>query len=148
MLDDLSNGVAVILFGIFYLAADVTWTFSFPDHRHPGRRQMPSGRARRHVQSGDILFLMTGAALLAELALAGDAAFHVLRVNVIVVALSGIVSCGMAIQTTRMFEHGNDRSEEFAGLGIVSFKAGPGRNWLSNQAERDHEEYDHQKFEL
>jgi hypothetical protein len=29
---------------------------------------------------------------------------------------------------------------DFAGFGVISFKASPGRNWLSNQPQRNHEE--------
>jgi len=35
---------------------------ALPDHRHRGRRQMPIGRPRRHVQAREIVILMTGAA--------------------------------------------------------------------------------------
>ncbi|MDX6384816.1 MAG: hypothetical protein QOK48_2389 [Blastocatellia bacterium] len=69
---------------------------------------MPTWRAWRHVQPRDILLLMTGAAFLTVLAMAGDAALHVLRMNMIVVTLPRVVSGRMTIQTARMLEHGND----------------------------------------
>jgi hypothetical protein len=69
---------------------------------------MPIGRAGRHVQTRDILFLMTGAALLTVLTKSVNAAPNVLCMNVIVVALSGEISGRMAVQAAWMFEHRND----------------------------------------
>ncbi|MDX6530776.1 MAG: hypothetical protein QOH41_3066 [Blastocatellia bacterium] len=83
---------------------------------------MPIRGARRHVQARDVLFLMTSAALLAVLAESRNASSHVLGVNVIVIALSWIVARRVAIQTTRMFEHWDDRSEELASFRVVSLK--------------------------
>ena len=120
MLDDLCNRLPVIQFRIFNLTTNLSRSPSFPDHRRLRRRQMPAGRTGRHIQTGDILFLMTGAAPLAILAVPIDAPLHVLRMDVAVVALSGKVTVSMTIQTARMFEHGNDRSEEFAGACVVS----------------------------
>ena len=77
VLDDLRNCLTVILFGILDLATDLSRRASFPNHRHGRGRQMPVGSAGRHVQSGNVLFLMTGSAFLAVLAFAIDPAAHV-----------------------------------------------------------------------
>ena len=119
VLDDLGNGFAVVLFGIFNLAANLSRSLPFPNHRRSGGRQMPIGRARWHVQPGDVLFLVTSGAFLTVQTLAIRTSLHVLSVNVIVIALSRVVAGGMAIQTTRMFEDGNNRSEKLAGFRVV-----------------------------
>ena len=138
MLDDLREGLPIILFRILNLTTNLSRRFSFPDHRRLCRRQMPAGRARRHVQTGDVLLLMTGAAFLTVLATTVDAALHVLRMDVTVVALSGKVTVSMTIQTARMFEHWNDRGEEVAGARVVFLN---GRQCegerLSNKANRN-----------
>jgi hypothetical protein len=70
---------------------------------------MPVRRTWRHVQSGNVLFLMTGATFLAVLAVPVKPAFNILGVRVVVVALAWEVTRRMAVETTRMFEYGNCR---------------------------------------
>src|ERR1700730_5197293 len=114
MLDDLRDRFAVVLFGILNLPANLSGGFSFPDHWHVSRRQMPVGRAGRHVQSRDVLFLVASSALLPIKTLSIRSPPHVLGVNVSVITLSGIITRCMAIETARMFEHRNDRDEKLA----------------------------------
>src|SRR5437764_11887971 len=112
VVDDLGNGFSVVLFWIFYLTTDLSGSLTFPDHRHIGRRQMPVGCARRHVQTGDILLLMTGLALLTILAFSVGSAAHVLSMNVAIVALTREIAIRMAVEATWMFQDGNDGHEK------------------------------------
>src|SRR5438876_68565 len=97
VVDDLGNGFSVVLFRIFYLTTDLSGSLAFPDHRHIGGRQMPVGRARRHVETRDILFLMTSLALLAVLAFSVGSPAHVLSMNVAIVALTWEIAIRMTV---------------------------------------------------
>ena len=123
VLDDLRDGLAVVLFWIFYLPADLSGRAAFPDHRHVGRRrQMPVWRAGRHVQSGDIMLLMTGGALLSKLAFPIRSATDILNVYVSIVTLARKVTSRMTIETTRMLENRNDGDKEFTCPRVVVLK--------------------------
>src|ERR1700758_2633632 len=82
-----------------------------PNHR--GRRgwQAPIGRARRHMQTFQIVVLMTCAALYSERAISIRASAHLHRVRVTIVSLPRKVAGRMAIHAARMMEDGNDRFE-------------------------------------
>src|ERR1700687_317222 len=108
MLDDLRNRLAVVLFWILDLPADLSGRAAFPDHRHAGWGQMPVWCAGRHVQTGDVILLMTGAALLSKLAFTIRSPPDILNVYVCIITLTRKVTSRMAIETTRMFENGND----------------------------------------
>src|SRR5258708_30054136 len=86
---------------------------------------MPVRRSRRHVQSGNVLFLMTGAALLAVLTMPIKPASDVLSVDVIVIALTREVARRVAVETSWMFEHGNYREECSARFCVIFFGDGP-----------------------
>ena len=120
MLDDLRDRLAVVLFWILDLPADLSGCAAFPDHRHVGRRQMPVWRAGRHVQSGDIMLLMTGGALLSKLAFTIRSAPDILNVYASIVTLARKVTSRMAIETTRMLENRNDGDEEFTCPGVIA----------------------------
>jgi len=111
---------------------------------------MPVGRTWRHILSSDILFLMTGGAFLAVQPLSIRSSSYVLRVNMVVIALPGIVTCRVAIQTAWMFEDRNDRDKKFAGASVVFLRgvARGSRDWLSNEAERDYQEDADQEFQM
>src|SRR6201997_5015238 len=82
-----------------------------PNHR--GRRgwQAPIGRARRHMQTFQIVVLMTCAALYSERAISIRAAAHLHSVPVTIVSLPRKVARRMAIHAARVMEDGNDRFE-------------------------------------
>lgn len=122
MLDDLRDSLAVVLFWILHLTADLSGRATFPNHRHVGRRQMPIWRTGRHVQSGNIVLLMTGSTLLSKLAFSIWSTLDVLNVYVSIVTLAWKVTRRMAIETTRVFENRNDGDEEFACACVVFLK--------------------------
>ncbi len=129
MLDDLRDGLPVVLFRIFYLKTNLTRRFAFPDHWDVGGRQLPVGRAGRHVRTGDVLFLMAGAAPLTIFAETVESTPYVLRMHVAVIALTREVAVSMAIETSWMLEHGNDGDEEFARTRIVGLEGAACRSW-------------------
>ena len=108
MLDDLRDRFAVVLFWILDLPADLSGRAAFPDHRHAGWGQMPVWRAGRHVQSGDVILLMTGGALLSKPASTIRSPPDILNVYAAIVTLARKGTSRMAIETTRMLENGND----------------------------------------
>ena len=126
VVDDLRERFAVVLFRIFYLPANLTRSFTFPDHRHIGWRQVPVGRSRWHVESGHVLLLMTGFALLSVFTFAVSATFHILSVNMAIVALAWEVAIGMTVKTARMFEDGTDGDEKLPCTRIVLLENGVG----------------------
>lgn len=103
MLNNLRDAFAVILFWVFDLLTDLSWRFAFPNHRHVRWGQMPVWRTRRHVQAGDILSLMTGAAFLRRYTLTRWTASDILRMRVIIVTLTRKVAVCMTIETAWMF---------------------------------------------
>src|SRR6185436_13486634 len=126
MLDDLRYGLAVILFWILDLPADLSGRAAFPNHRHVRRRQMPIRRSRRHIQSIDIVILMTRGALLAKLPFTVRSAPNVLNVYASIIALPREVTRRVTIETSRMFEHRNDRDEEITGARVVALDRAAG----------------------
>ena len=143
VVDDLRDGLAVVSFGILDLLTNLSRSFSFPDHRRSAGRQLPVGCARRHVPTGNILLLMAGATLLAIQTFAIQSPSYVLRVDMAIITLSRIVTGCMAVETARMFEHGNDGNEQFAGLCVVPIIRVSRRlrwGWPGDHAERDYEE--------
>src|SRR2546423_4017119 len=107
MLDDLRDGLAVVLFWILDLPADLSGRAAFPDHRHARWRQMPVWCAGRHVQSGDVILLMTGGALLSKLSFTVRSPPDILNVYASIITLTWKVTSRMAIATTRMLENRN-----------------------------------------
>lgn len=122
MLDDLRHRFAIVLFWILNLPADLSGGAAFPNHRHVRRWQVPIRRSRRHVQTLDILVLMTSTALLSKLAFAIRSTPDVLNVYACVVTLPWEVAGRVAIETTRMFEHWNDRDEELACTRVITLE--------------------------
>src|SRR6202042_2914459 len=62
MLHNLRGRTMAVTFGIFEQFTELMVRQALPYHRHRGRRQMPTGSSRRHVQAREIVILMTGAA--------------------------------------------------------------------------------------
>jgi hypothetical protein len=62
MLHNLRGRTMAVPLRIFEQFTELMVGQALPDHRHRGRRQMPTGSSRRHVQAGEIVILMTGAA--------------------------------------------------------------------------------------
>src|SRR6266536_5207573 len=122
MLYDLCNRLPIVLFRILYLTTNLSGRFAFPDHWDVGGRQLPVGRAGRHVWTGDVLFLLAGAAPLTIFAETVESTPYVLRMHVAVIALTREVAVSMTIETSRMLEHGNDGDEEFARTRIVGLE--------------------------
>src|SRR6266576_405785 len=120
MLDDLRDGLAVVLFWIFDLPADLSGRPAFPDHRHARWGQMPVWRSGGHVQSGDVVLLMTSVALLSKLAFPIRSATYILNVYVSIITLARKVASRMTIKTTRMLENRNDGDEEFTRPGLIT----------------------------
>ena len=119
MLDDLREAFTVILFRILDLATDITRCPTFPDHRCRRGWQVPVRRSRRHIQSGNVLFLMTRTALLTVFPLTVSPPSHVLHVNVAIVTLTWKVAGRMAIKTPRMFQNRDRREKCFASARVV-----------------------------
>src|SRR5580692_10898881 len=82
---------------------------------------MPIGRSRRHMQSVQIVILMTCAALYSERAISIRATAHQHRVPVTIVSLPRKVACRMTIHAARVMEDGNDRFESGGSRSIVAF---------------------------
>jgi hypothetical protein len=126
VLDNLRDALSVILCGIFDLTTDLSGCTALPNHRHRGGRQAPVWSSGRHVQPGNVLFLMTCAALLAILPVSVNSPFYVLDVNMPVVTLARVVARRMTIETTRMLEDGNHCEEGFASASVVALDYGVG----------------------
>ena len=99
--EELLQGAAAGLFGVFELPAELGARATDKNHFVLGRRQAPLGIARRHVVSGEIGGLVTSFAAHGGSAVAVLAAFYVLQVNVTVVALQWSIARGMAILAAR-----------------------------------------------
>ena len=69
---------------------------------------MPVWCTRRHVQARDVVFLVAGVALLAILAMAVWPTLHILNMRNAVITLARKISGRMAVETSRMFEDGDD----------------------------------------
>src|SRR5437879_1046789 len=120
MLDDLRDCFTVVLFWILDLPTDLSGRAAFPDHRHTRWRQMPVWCAGRHVQSGDIMLLMAGNALLSKLSFTVRSPPDILNVYAAIVTLARKITSRMAIKTTRMLENRNDGDEEFTCPGVIA----------------------------
>src|SRR6201987_4990506 len=97
----------------------------FPNHRGRRRWQAPIGRARRHMQTFQIVILMTCAALYSERAISIRAAAHLHRVPVTIVSLPRKVARRMAIHAARVMEDGDDRFESGGSGSVVAFLIAP-----------------------
>jgi hypothetical protein len=84
-----------------------------------GRRQSPFGISGRHVIAAKIGGLVTGFAAHGGDAVAVLATFHVLQVDVTVVALQGSVASGVAILAARRGKDFVNLQECLAGSGCV-----------------------------
>src|ERR1700757_999330 len=93
----------------------------FPNHRGRRRWQAPIGRARRHMQTFQIVVLMTCAALYSARAISIRAAAHLHRVPMTIVSLPRKVARRMAIHAARVMEDGDDRFKSGGSSGIVAF---------------------------
>src|ERR1700683_5532735 len=102
MLYNLRGSTMTVLVRIFEQFTELMVRQSLPDHRHRGRRQMPIGRPRKHVQADEIVILMTGAASdsIYSLPLWSTADLHC--VSMTVVPLSREISRCVAIHTARV----------------------------------------------
>src|SRR5580700_5605969 len=78
---------------------------ALPDHRHRGRRQMPIGGSRRHVQAREIVVLMTRAASHGVNALPVGSTADLHCVSMTIVSLPRTISHGVTIHAARMAEH-------------------------------------------
>jgi hypothetical protein len=63
MLDDLLDTPMSIPLRILEQLAELAVIQPFPDHGRLGRGQMPIRRSRRHVHAGEVVVLVTAAAL-------------------------------------------------------------------------------------
>jgi hypothetical protein len=91
-----------VLLGIFEKFTKLMVRQPFPDHRHPGRRQMPIGSFRRHAQSHQIVVLMTRAASYGVNALPVWSTTDLHCVSMADVTLTRKVSRGVAIHAARI----------------------------------------------
>ena len=149
VLDDLRDSLAIVAFWIFDLLANLSRSFSFPDHRCSGRRQLPVGGARGHVTTRHILLLMAASTLLPIQTLAIRSPSYILRVDMAVITLPWIVSGRMAVQTTWVFEHGNDGNEQFASpcvIPIIRVSRRLRGGWPGDNTEGNYEDDGDQKF--
>jgi hypothetical protein len=87
---------------------------------------MPVWRSGRHIQSRDIVLLMTGDALLSKLALTIRSPPDILNVYASIITLTRKVTSRVAIETTRMLENGNDGDEELARPGVIALNRAAG----------------------
>jgi len=83
---------------------------------------------------------MTGAALLAVLTMPIKSASDVLSVDVIVIALTREVSHRVAVETTRVFQHGNYREERRARFCIIFLDDGPRGDGAGGKASRNQQQ--------
>jgi hypothetical protein len=119
MLHNLLGRTMAVLLGIFEQFTELMVGQTLPDHRHRGRRQMPTGRSGGHVQAREIVILMTGAAADGINSLSVSTA-NLHCVVMAVVTLTREVSTGVAIHAARVAKHRNNCFESSSGTGIVA----------------------------
>jgi hypothetical protein len=120
MFHDLLRRTPTVSSGIFEQFTQLMVCQALPDHRHPGRWEMPIGCSRRHLQSCEIVILMTGTAFDGIHAVSVRSAMNLHGVAMAVVTLPRKVTQGMAIHTARMAKHRDNRfeSRSRAGIGV------------------------------
>src|SRR5215472_5729040 len=97
---------AAIAAGVGQQPAQLDVGEAFPDHRVVGRGQPPIRRARRCVLSGQIVILMTCAALHWSSTLSVWTTPHIHDVRMQIVSLARVVASGVADEAARMMQHG------------------------------------------
>ena len=118
MFHDLPRRAATIFSRIFEKFTKLMVCQALPDHRHPGRWEMPIGCSRRHVQSCEIVILMTGTAFDGIHAVSVRSAMNLHGVAMAVITLARKISGGVAIHTARMAKHGDNRLKSGSGAGV------------------------------
>jgi hypothetical protein len=109
--DNLGNRAMPVPAWIFEQLAELMVGQTFPDHRHGRRGKPPTACSGRHVKTGQVVILMTGAAGNAIDAMTVWPATDIHSVGMAIVTLPGIVTAGMAIHAARMPECRDDRFE-------------------------------------
>jgi hypothetical protein len=119
MLHNLLGRTMTVLLGIFEQFTELMVRQPFPDHRHRGSGQMPTGRSRGHVRAHEIVILMTAAASDGIYSMSVSPA-NLHCVAMAVVTLARKVSAGVAIHTARVAKHRNNCFESRSGADIVA----------------------------
>jgi hypothetical protein len=102
MFHNLRDGTVSILPWISQQFTKLVIAQPFPNHRHDGRRQMPAGRSRWHVQANQVVVLVAAAAFDRVHAKPIGATPDLHGVTMAIVSLARIVPAGVAIHTARV----------------------------------------------
>src|SRR5262249_31166539 len=100
-----------ILFWVFDLFADFSVAAALPDHGRCRWRKFPARRPRGHVQSGQVLLLVTRGTFFRRHTAPVHSASHIHRMRMTIVALARKLSGRVAIQTARMAQHRREGAE-------------------------------------
>jgi len=107
MLHNLLGSAASVLLWILEQFTELAVCKALPDHRRRGRREVPIGRARRHVQASQVVVLVTGATFDRIDTLPIGSAPDLHGVAMAIVSLARIVSDGVAIHAARVMQDGH-----------------------------------------
>jgi hypothetical protein len=108
VLDDLLDAAMSVLLRILEQLAELAVSQPFPDHGRLGRGKAPIRRSRRHMRSGQVMVLVTGAALNRIYSLPTGAAPDLHRMPMAVVSLTRKISRGVTVHAPRMTQYRND----------------------------------------
>ncbi len=111
VLDDLADCAVPVLVRVFEQFAELAGGQPFPDHGRCGRRKLPVRRSGRHVDAGEVVVLVTGAALDRVQAVTIGSAADLHGVRMAVVALARKISDGVTVHAARMVQHRKDGFE-------------------------------------
>jgi hypothetical protein len=120
MLHHLRGRTMTVPLRIFEQFTELMVRQALPDHRHRGRRQMPTRSSRRHVHAREIAILMTGAASDSICALPVWSTTDLHCVLMTIIPLSRKISRRVAIHAARVVKHRDNCLESSGRPGIIA----------------------------